>query len=312
MANMPVSVVARAIRRRGSRDGGREDGARRLVGVRAFGARSIVAYVLLFALTVYFLTPLYWLAISATKDNTDLFASFGLWLAHFNLAQNLAQTFTQDGGVYPRWIINTILYAGVGGFLSMLVSVMAGFALAKYRFRGRSLIFGLVLGAVLVPQTTLALPLYMVMSKVNLTNTYWAVLLPSLLSPIGVLLARIYVADAVPNDLLDAARVDGAGELRVFARIVLPLLVPGMVTIFLFQFVAIWNNFFLPLIVLSDPNLFPVNVGLATWNFDPASHATLYNLIVTGSFLAVLPLVVLFLFLQRFWRAGLAFGSVTG
>ncbi|HEX5570168.1 MAG TPA: carbohydrate ABC transporter permease, partial [Ktedonobacterales bacterium] len=218
MANMPVSVVARAIRRRGSRDGGREDGARRLVGVRAFGARSIVAYVLLFALTVYFLTPLYWLAISATKDNTDLFASFGLWLAHFNLAQNLAQTFTQDGGVYPRWIINTILYAGVGGFLSMLVSVMAGFALAKYRFRGRSLIFGLVLGAVLVPQTTLALPLYMVMSKVNLTNTYWAVLLPSLLSPIGVLLARIYVADAVPNDLLDAARVDGAGELRVFAR----------------------------------------------------------------------------------------------
>jgi multiple sugar transport system permease protein len=152
----------------------------------------------------------------------------------------------------------------------------------------------------------------MVMSKVNLTNSYWAVLLPALLSPIGVLLARIYVADAVPTDLLDAARVDGAGELRVFARVVLPLLVPGMVTIFLFQFVAIWNSFFLPLIVLSDPNLFPLNVGLATWNLDPASHATLYNLIVTGSFVAVLPLIVLFLFLQRYWRAGLAFGSMTG
>jgi multiple sugar transport system permease protein len=85
-----------------------------------------------------------------------------------------------------------------------------------------------------------------------------------------------------------------------------------MVTIFLFQFVAIWNSFFLPLIVLSDPNLFPLNVGLATWNLDPASHATLYNLIVTGSFVAVLPLIVLFLFLQRYWRAGLAFGSMTG
>ena len=289
-----------------------DDSARRPVGARAFGPKSIVAYILLFGLTVYFLTPLYWLAISATKDNTDLFSSFGLWLAHFNLWENLAETFTHDGGTYPRWLANTVLYAGVGGFASMLISVMCGYALAKYRFPGRNLIFGLVLGAVLVPQTTLALPLYMVLSKVNLTNTYWAVLLPALLSPIGVLLARIYVADAVPNDLLDAARVDGAGELRVFARVVLPLLVPGMVTIFLFQFVAIWNSFFLPLIVLSDPNLFPVNVGLATWNFDPASHATLYNLIVTGSFVAVLPLVVLFLFLQRYWRAGLAFGSMTG
>jgi multiple sugar transport system permease protein len=289
-----------------------DDNARRLVGVRAFSPKSIVAYVLLFALTLYFLTPLYWLAISATKDNTDLFSSFGLWLAHFNLWQNLAETFTHDGGTYPRWLVNTVLYAGVGGFASMLISVMCGYALAKYRFPGRNLIFGLVLGAVLVPQTTLALPLYMVMSKVNLTNSYWAVLLPALLSPIGVLLARIYVADAVPTDLLDAARVDGAGELRVFARVVLPLLVPGMVTIFLFQFVAIWNSFFLPLIVLSDPNLFPLNVGLATWNLDPASHATLYNLIVTGSFVAVLPLIVLFLFLQRYWRAGLAFGSMTG
>jgi multiple sugar transport system permease protein len=289
-----------------------DDNARRLVGVRAFSSKSIVAYILLFALTLYFLTPLYWLAISATKDNTDLFSSFGLWLAHFNLWQNLAETFTHDGGTYPRWLVNTVLYAGVGGFASMLISVMCGYALAKYRFPGRDLIFGLVLGAVLVPQTTLALPLYMVMSKVNLTNSYWAVLLPALLSPIGVLLARIYVADAVPTDLLDAARVDGAGELRVFARVVLPLLVPGMVTIFLFQFVAIWNSFFLPLIVLSDPNLFPLNVGLATWNLDPASHATLYNLIVTGSFVAVLPLIVLFLFLQRYWRAGLAFGSMTG
>ena len=289
-----------------------DDNARRLVGVRAFSSKSIVAYILLFALTLYFLTPLYWLAISATKDNTDLFSSFGLWLAHFNLWQNLAETFTHDGGTYPRWLVNTVLYAGVGGFASMLISVMCGYALAKYRFPGRNLIFGLVLGAVLVPQTTLALPLYMVMSKVNLTNSYWAVLLPALLSPIGVLLARIYVADAVPTDLLDAARVDGAGELRVFARVVLPLLVPGMVTIFLFHFVAIWNSFFLPLIVLSDPNLFPLNVGLATWNLDPASHATLYNLIVTGSFVAVLPLIVLFLFLQRYWRAGLAFGSMTG
>ncbi len=261
---------------------------------------------------MYFLTPLYWLAISATKNNTDLFSSFGLWFAHFNLWQNLYETFTYGNGEYVRWIINTALYAVVGGFLSMLISVMAGYALAKYNFPGRSLVFTLVLGAVLVPPTTLALPTYLLMSKVHLTNTYWAVLLPALLSPVGVYLARVYATAAAPDDILDAARVDGAGEFRIFWQVALPLLRPGLITIFLFQFVAIWNNFFLPLVVLSDPTLFPINLGLATWNFDPASHELLFNLIVTGSLISVLPLIVMFLVLQRYWRAGLAFGSVTG
>lgn len=304
MGNVPLVVDSRRTQK--------GDNARRPIGVRSFGPKSLIAYVVLVALTVYCLTPLYWLILAATKDNTDLFSSFGLWIAHFNLWQNLSDTLTHDGGTYPRWLVNTVLYAGVGGFFSMLISIMTGYALAKYRFPGRNVIFGLVLGAVLVPQTTLALPLFMVLSKVNLTNTYWAVLLPSLLSPFGVFLARIYATDAVPNELLDAARVDGAGELRVFVRVASPLLVPGMVTIFLFQFVAIWNSFFLPLIVLTDPSLFPVNLGLATWNFDPASHELLYRLIVTGALIAVLPLIAMFLFLQRYWRAGLAFGSVTG
>jgi multiple sugar transport system permease protein len=304
MANVPLVVESQRTQR--------EDGVRPPVGARALGPKNIVGYILLIALAVYSLTPLYWLIIAATKDNTDLFASFGLWFAHFNLWQNLVDTFTYDGSAYPHWLLNSAIYAGVGGFFSMLISVLCGYALAKFKFPGRGLIFGLVLGAVLVPQTTLALPLYMVISKVSLTNTYWAVLLPSLLSPLGVFLARIFATDAIPNDLLDAARIDGAGELRTFTRVAVPLLVPGMVTIFLFQFVAIWNSFFLPLIVLSDPNLYPVNLGLATWNFDPAAHELLYNQIVTGSFLAVLPLIAMFLILQRYWRAGLAFGSVTG
>ena len=285
---------------------------RRGVGGRPLSPKNLLAYLALGAVAIYCLTPIYWLALSATKDNTDLFSSFGLWFAHFNLWQNLRDTFTHGDGVYIRWIGNTALYAGVGAFVGTLISVMAGYALAKYRFAGRGLLFTLVLGAVLVPQTTLALPTYLLMSKVSLTNTYWAVLLPSMLNPVGVYLAHVYATAAVPNDLIDAARVDGAGEFRIFTRVALPLLRPGMVTIFLFQFVAIWNNFLLPLVVLSDPNLFPINLGLATWNFDPASHELLYNLIVTGAFLSVLPLIAMFLFLQRYWRAGLAFGSVTG
>lgn len=295
-----------------SRDSRQNPRSREAIGIGGFSAKTIAAYVFLTVLTIYFLMPLYWLAVSSTKNNTDLFSSFGLWFAHFNLFQNLSDTFTFQNGIYLRWILNTAIYAVIGGCLATIVSVMAGYALAKYRFPGRNLISALVLGAVLVPVTTLALPTYLLMSKINMTNTYWAVLLPSLLNPIGVFLATIYARASVPDDLMDAARADGAGELRVFLQIATPLLAPGMVTIFLFQFVMIWNNFFLPLVVLSDPNLYPVNLGLATWNFDPASHQLLFNLIVTGSFLSVLPLIAMFLFLQRYWRAGLTFGSMTG
>lgn len=290
----------------------REDAERRIVGQRGFSLKNLAGYIFLIAITIYSLIPLYWLALAATKNNTDLFSSFGLWFADFNLVANLEALFTRENGVYLHWVANTVLYAGVGGAVGTLISVAAGYALAKYQFAGRGILTALILGAVLVPQTTIALPLYLLMSKVNLTNTYWAVLLPSLLFPIGVYLARVYASAAVPNELIDAARVDGAGEFHIFTRIAAPLLAPGMVTIFLFQFVAIWNNFFLPFVVLSDPNLFPVNVGLATWNFDPAAHELLFNLIVTGSFLSVLPLIALFLFLQRYWRAGLAFGGVVG
>jgi multiple sugar transport system permease protein len=283
-----------------------------IIGSKPFAPKNMIGYVFLVAMTLYFLTPLYWLLVASTKDNSDLFGTFGLWFAHFNLYQNLVQIFTPPFNIYLRWLANTVLYAVVGGGASTLISVMAGYALAKFQFRGRNIVFGLVLGGALVPLTTLAIPIFLLESKLGFTNTYWAVLLPSLLSPFGVFLARIYANASIPDDLIQAARVDGASEPRIFWSVCLPIMMPGMITIFLFQFVAIWNNFFLPLIVLSDPNLFPVNLGLQTWNFDPASHQELFNLIVTGSFLSVLPLVVMFLLLQRYWRSGLTFGSLVG
>jgi multiple sugar transport system permease protein len=168
------------------------------------------------------------------------------------------------------------------------------------------------LGAILVPGTALALPLYLLMSRVGLTNTYWAVLLPSCVSPFGVYLSRIYAASAVPDDLLDAARVDGANEFRAFT-LALRLMAPALVTIFLFQFVAIWNNFFLPLVMLSDDKLFPITVGLQTWNVTTSGAAKiLYGLIVTGALISSLPLLAGCVALQRFWRGGLGVGSVKG
>lgn len=262
---------------------------------------------------VYFLVPYVWLVVSATKSVGDLFGTFGLWFApNFNLLDNVQQLFTYQDGIYVHWLVNTLLYAGVGALVGTWLSTMAGYALAKYTFRGRNLAFSVVLGAILVPGTALALPLYLLMSRVGLTNTYWAVLLPSCVGPFGVYLSRIYAASAVPDDLLDAARVDGANEFRAFT-LALRLMAPALVTIFLFQFVAIWNNFFLPLVMLSDEKLFPITVGLQTWNVTTSGAAkVLYGLIVTGALVSSLPLLAGCVALQRFWRGGLGVGSVKG
>jgi multiple sugar transport system permease protein len=280
---------------------------------RRFNLQSIAAMTLLFLFTVYFLVPYFWLIVSSTKNAGDLFGTFGLWFApHFNLFSNLQQLFTYRDGLFVRWLLNTVLYAGVGAVVGTWFSTMAGYALAKYVFRGRDLLFSLVLGAILVPVTALALPLYLMMSSVGLTNTYWAVLLPSFVSPFGVYLSRIYAASGVPNELLEAARVDGANEFRTFT-VALHLMIPALVTIFLFQFVQIWNNYFLPLVMLSDEKLFPITVGLQTWNVTTAGSAKfLYGLIITGAFISSIPLLAGCVVLQRFWRGGLGAGSVKG
>jgi multiple sugar transport system permease protein len=292
---------------------GGSEGNKKLVGTRWYSPGTLVAMGFLVILTLYFLTPLWYLMLSTTKNNTDLLSSNGLWFARFNLVENLQQLFAREDGIFLVWMKNTVIYAVGGATIGTLISVMTGYALAKYPFRGRSLIFGLVLGAVLVPSTTLALPIYMLESKLGIIN--WGILaflLPNLVNPLGIFLARVYANASINDDLIAAARMDGASETRIFTRVGLPILVPGMVTIFLFQFVAIWNNFFLALVLISDNKYYPVNLGLTTWNFDPASHELLYNLIMTGSFLSIIPLIVMFLFLQRYWRAGLTFGSVVG
>ncbi len=273
------------------------------------GQIAVMAVLIFF--TFYFLVPYFWLIVSSTKSVGDLFGTFGLWFApNFNLLSNVQQLFSYQDGIYTHWLVNTLLYAGVGALVGTFLATMAGYALAKYTFRGRNFAFSVVLGAILVPVTVLALPLYLMMSRVGLTNTYWSVLLPSCVSPFGVYLSRIYATSAVPDDLLDSARVDGANEFQAFTM-ALHLMTPALVTIFLFQFVAIWNNFFLPLIMLSDEKLFPITVGLQTWNVTTSGSAKiLYGLIVTGALISSLPLLAGCIALQRFWRGGLGVGSV--
>lgn len=270
----------------------------------------IVVVGLLTAFAMYFLLPAYWLVVAATKSTGDLFGTFGLWFSDPRLLDNLRRVLTYDDGVYLRWGFNSILYAGAGAALATLLAAMAGYALSQYGFRGREALFNVFLAGVLIPGTALALPLFLLFSKVDLVNTYWAVLLPSVVSPFGVYLCRIYAASAVPLSVLEAARIDGAGELRIFAAVVLRIMSPALVTIFLFQFVGIWNNYFLPLVMLSDPKLYPITLGLTSWQSFADRQPDLYQLTVGGAFLSVIPLMVAIVVLQRFWRSGLTQGSV--
>lgn len=206
---------------------------------------------------VYFLIPIWWLLVAATKDQSQFTSTNPLWFADLNLLENISDLVAYRDGVFLRWMGNSVLYAGGGALLATLLAAGCGYALAKYRFPGRDLLFNIVLGGVLVPATALALPLFLIFSQVSATNTFWSVFLPSLVSPFGVYLTRIYAAASVPDELLEAARLDGSGEVRTFFTVSAKLMFPALVTVFLFQFVAIWNNFFLPLIMLRDETLFP-------------------------------------------------------
>lgn len=283
---------------------------------RRAGRRSTPLTIAMLAALAYFLLPLCWLLIASTKSTQDLFNSFGLWFSHApQLLTNIRQTLTQDDGVFVHWLLNTVMYAGVSALGAALLAAAGGYGFAKFRFRGDRGAFNLVLGAVMVPTTALAIPTYLLFAKAGLVNTPWAIILPSLVNPFGLYLMRIYAQDAVPDSLLEAARIDGAGEARIFFRIALRLLGPGLVTVLLFTLVATWNNYFLPLIMLNDPDLYPVTVGLSSWaaqaqNGGAGSSSDMLALVVTGSMLSIIPLVVAFLLLQRYWQSGLAAGGV--
>ncbi|WP_370127916.1 carbohydrate ABC transporter permease [Streptacidiphilus sp. EB103A] len=278
--------------------------------------RSTPLTIAMLAALAYFLLPLFWLAVASTKSSQDLFNTFGLWFSHApQLWTNISQTLTHDNGVFVDWLLNTLMYAVTSSLGAALLAAGAGYGFAKFRFRGHGAAFNLVLGAVMVPTTALAIPTYLLFAQVGLVNTPWAVILPSLVNPFGLYLMRIYAEDAVPDSLIEAARIDGAGELRIFVQIGLRLLAPGLVTVILFTLVATWNNYFLPLIMLNDPRLYPVTVGLSSWaaqaqNGGAGASSDMLALVVTGSMISVIPLVIAFLLLQRYWQSGLSAGSV--
>ncbi|MFF4846283.1 carbohydrate ABC transporter permease [Streptomyces collinus] len=277
---------------------------------RRGGAPTAAATTFMIIIGCYMLLPVYWLLVSSTKSQSDLVTTPGLLPAQWHFGDNLTALFHQQDGVYARWLLNSLLYAGAGAAVATVLAAAAGYALAKYTFRGREAVFSVVLGGVLVPATALALPLFLLFAEADATNTFWSVFLPSIVSPFGVYLSRIFATASVPDEVMEAARMDGAGEFRIFATIALRLMAPALVTIFLFQFVVIWNNFLLPLIMLQDERLYPVTFGLFTWQSQTSRLPELQTLTIVGALVSVVPIVLTFLLLQRYWRAGLAAGAV--
>lgn len=260
---------------------------------------------------LYCLTPVLWVVIASSKSPRELFTSFS-FAPGTGLIDNLMALNEYGGGQFWSWVANSALYAGVGSVASTAVSAMAGYALAKFRFRGREMLFSAILAGVLVPGIVLAIPQYLLMAQLGLAGSRWSVLLPVLINPFGIFLCRVFAAAAVPDDTLEAARLDGASELRIFGLIALPMMVQGLVTVLLLQFVGIWNNFLLPFVMLSDQDRYPITLGLYTFLSKGAGDTDLYPLVITGSAVSVIPLIALVLFLQRFWRADLLAGGLKG
>ncbi|OUE10247.1 L-arabinose transport system permease protein AraQ [Clavibacter michiganensis] len=264
-------------------------------------------------LLIYSVLPLFWLLVNSTKTQDALFSSFGLWFSgDFALFDNIQGVLTYGNGEFVRWLGNTLIYVVVGAGGATLLATLAGYGLAKFDFPGKKIVFAVVLGAVAIPGTALAVPTFLLFSQMGLTNTPWAIILPSLISPFGLYLIWTYAVDSVPTEILEAARMDGSSEIRTFFTISLRLLSPGLITVLLFSIVATWNNYFLPLIMLSDSTWYPLTVGLNQWNAQSTTVGgePIYNLVITGSFLAIIPIVIAFLFLQRYWQSGLSAGGV--
>jgi multiple sugar transport system permease protein len=284
-----------------------------LYGLRHGTVTILTTCCVLFA--AFTLVPIVWLVINSTKTQGNIFQTFGFWFASpFEFFHTFANLFRDiDGeGTYSQWFLNTVIYSVVGGVGATVLAAFGGYGFARFRFLGSKLFFGLVIAGLLVPITLVAVPLYLAYAKVHLINSIWGMILPSMVTPIGLYLMRTYVELSIPAELLDAARIDGASEIRIFFRVALPLMVPGLMTVLLLSVAATWNNYILPLIIFSNNTLYPATVGMGLWlqHAGNSGDNNLYPLSVMGGLGLIIPMVVLFALLQRYWRSGLLLGSV--
>ena len=249
--------------------------------------------------------PFIWSAILATHDRTTMFQG-GI---HFALSNKLTQNYQKLLDIMDFWsgMMNSLSIAIIGTLVSLLFCSMAGYALGTFKFKGRNVIFGVMIGSMMIPPILTLIPYYMVISTLGLDDTHLAVWLPATISSFGIFLIRQYVVTSIPKDLLEAARLDGASELRIYWSVVLPLLRPGLATLAIVQFVALWNNFLQPLVVLNSPEKMVITQMLRGVQGVPN---TPWGAVMLGTTISILPLLGLYIVASRQMIAGLTSGAI--
>ncbi|MFC9427027.1 carbohydrate ABC transporter permease [Streptomyces sp. NPDC056987] len=247
--------------------------------------------------------PFLWMAVSAFKTPGELTASPPVWIPAEWTLDNFRDLL--DKLDLPLHFMNSLIVAVLVTVSNLVFCSMLGYALAKLNFAGRDKIFGLVLGALMVPGNLMLLPLFVLMSRMGLIDSYAGLVLPFAAGAFGVFLMRQFM-QSIPDELLEAARMDGAGEWYIFWRIVMPLVKPALATLSIFTFLGSWNNFVWPLISTNDPDKYTLPVALATFATDPNQAGGSNGMLMAGSFLIVLPVLVVFIALQRHFTQGIA------
>ena len=267
---------------------------------------SILLYVLLAIGAAFALLPLIWMVSASFMQPGEANTYPPRLLSANPTLEHYRTLFTRLN--LGRYFLNSVIVAVTATVVSLLINSMAGYAFAKLRFRGRDRLFRFLTLGLVIPVQVSMLPLFLIMREMGLVNTYWGVIIPSLASIFGIFLIRQY-AISIPDDLIDAARIDGAGEFRIYWSVVLPVIRPILATMAIWTFLSTWNDFMWPLIVLSDDQMFTLPVALANLSGERVQDT---ELMMAGSVLTVLPVLLVFLFLQRYYVEGITAGSVKG
>jgi len=267
-----------------------------------FGIMSLLLF--------YCLAPYVWFFIMTLMKPQEMMNPLGRFLPESPSLENYSILFFDS--IYPRWMLNSVLVSAGYTVVTVLVSALAAYAFARFEFRGKRLLFMVIMGTVMVPFATLVVPLYIELIQYGLMNTYAGVVIPPTVNAFTIYYLVAYMSSAVPKDLVESALIDGSSELKIFARIVMPLALPGLAAMAVTNFVGAWNEFFWPLIVLRTPEMYTIPVGLPTWSTIPGTTTMEVHKQVTGAFVANFPTVVLFAVSLKYYIKGITAGAVKG
>ncbi len=266
---------------------------------------DIFVLVVMILLAVLMIFPLYWIMTGSFKDAAAINAANPEWFPKNPTVDNYIRLFAKPAF---RWLFNTVFMAVMAMILTCLTAAMAGYALAKKRFIGQAVVFSLFICAMALPKQVVLIPLLKEMSFLGMHDTLWAVILPTVGWPFGVFLMKQF-SETIPSEMLEAAKIDGAGEIKTFSTIVMPIIQPGIGALAIFTFINTWNDYFLQLIMLNSQNVLTISLGIAKLQ---AEMATDFGLIMAGAALAAVPIIAVFLMFQKYFTQGITMGAVKG